>query len=60
MNRVIGYLSELSNIVSEHENRIKSIEEFISKITCSKANLLLFEQISHYSVAKKNYVYIGY
>ncbi len=49
MDRVIDYLRELSNIVSDHENKIKNIEEFISKITSSKSNLLLFEQTIKYS-----------
>lgn len=49
MDRVIEYLKELSNIVSEHEDRIKSIEEIISKIESSKENLLLFEQTIRYS-----------
>lgn len=56
MDRVVDFVKELNSIVEENSRTIKNIEELLSKINTSKANLLLFEQAIRYSVQTESLI----
>lgn len=56
MDRVIEVIKELNSIVEENSKKINNIEELLSKIHSSKANLLLFEQAIRYSAQTESLI----
>ena len=56
MDRVVDFIKELNKEVEENSKKIKNIEELLSKIYSSKANLLLFEQAIRYSAQTESLI----
>ena len=56
MERVGDFIKELNKEVEENAKKIKNIEELLSKIYSSKANLLLFEQAIRYSAQTESLI----
>lgn len=56
MDRVVDFIKELNNTVEENSKKIKNIEELLSKIYSTKANLLLFEQAIRYSAQTESLI----